>query len=490
MCSSFYVARICSYSNAVNTLPYVTCCIRRRPLTSELTTSDFAGIVCVAGEPQGDKATLVYYDECRYEHNSNGGVDYDSLTDSGCWARGGRELWRTDGTMEGTQRVRDTSGGGGAAAVSSGMRGSDPMYITSFGGNLYYSALTDAEGRELWKSDGNLDGAVSLVKDINNGVYDSGPKYLVECNGLLFFSAYTVEEGRELWKSDGTASGTALVMDIRSGVGVGSDVKNLACLGTTLFFSAKDGTNGAELWKSDGSSTSLVKDIWVGADSSNPEYLTVYGSLLYFAADTKLTIAGASDGVELWKSDGTTSGTVMISIREGSGGSYPRYLTPFTSKAQGATEKLFFLATDGKGVGNLRSASSHTSESQGMQLWVWDGTSATRGEIMQKVSKRRAEKDCDAVSYTLIQPHIPQPSIRLLPTSMWTRAAWTLTSPPILESIRTPCTTVPTLGIGTILLLLVVWVETSLAGTGCTAMTRPSCCGMMMWAWTQGICMR
>jgi len=99
------------------------------PSLGELTTSDFAGIVCVAGEPQGGEGAAKYYDECRFEHNSNGGLDYDSVMDSGCWARGGRELWRTDGSQEGTVRVIDSRGGGGNLNVQSGMRGSDPRYL-------------------------------------------------------------------------------------------------------------------------------------------------------------------------------------------------------------------------------------------------------------------------------------------------------------------------------------------------------------------------
>ncbi|MBJ64078.1 MAG: hypothetical protein CMB55_04705 [Euryarchaeota archaeon] len=62
---------------------------------------------------------------------------------------------------------------------------------------------------------------------------------------------------------------------------------HLTAVGNTLYFRANDGNNGLELWKSDGtaSGTVMVKDINSGSDSSIPSYLTAVGNTLYFRAD-------------------------------------------------------------------------------------------------------------------------------------------------------------------------------------------------------------
>lgn len=74
-------------------------------------------------------------------------------------------------------------------------------------------------------------------------------------------------------------------------------------LNGVLLFAATDGTKGRELWKSDGTATgtTLVKNIASGSASSNPQQLTVVGNYVYFTA------AGG-----LWKSDGTSAGTVLV----------------------------------------------------------------------------------------------------------------------------------------------------------------------------------
>ena len=76
----------------------------------------------------------------------------------------------------------------------------------------------------------------------------------------------------------------------------------------TLFFIADDGVNGAELWKSNGTAggTVLVKDIRVGTSGSSLANLTNVNGTLFFSADDGV------NGLELWKSDGTASGTVLV----------------------------------------------------------------------------------------------------------------------------------------------------------------------------------
>ncbi|MDX1488869.1 MAG: hypothetical protein R3268_11750, partial [Acidiferrobacterales bacterium] len=92
------------------------------------------------------------------------------------------------------------------------------------------------------------------------------------------------------------------------------------------YFSASDGNgvNGRELWMSDGTNagTVLVKDIRSGGGSSNPANLTVFNGALYFSADDGV------NGRELWKSDGTDAGTVSVKDIYPAGESLPEELTP------------------------------------------------------------------------------------------------------------------------------------------------------------------
>ena len=82
------------------------------------------------------------------------------------------------------------------------------------------------------------------------------------------------------------------------------------------------------------SKINLVKQIYFGSNNGYPSDLTAVGSTLYFTADD------GTNGYELWKSDGTATGTVMVKDISGSGDSWPYYLT-----VVGNT--LYFTADDG-----------------------------------------------------------------------------------------------------------------------------------------------
>jgi ELWxxDGT repeat protein len=258
----------------------------------------------------------------------------------------GVELWKSDGTAGGTVLVKDIQA----------FTDSSPASLVAVNGTLFFTANDGAHGVELWKTTGGP-GAAVMVKDIVAGPGGSAPANLTAVGNLLFFTAFAPNAGVELWKSDGTASGTVLVKDIRSGA-AGSYPANLTALGSTLFFTAGDAANGNELWKSDGTPTGtvLVKDIYPGpADAIAPSgvgaasSLTVMGNAVYFAADD------GTRGVELWKSDGTSNGTLLvkdINTTTGSG-SDPLELTVMGNR-------LYFSATNG---------------TSGSELWKSDGTS-------------------------------------------------------------------------------------------------------------------
>lgn len=267
----------------------------------------------------------------------------------------GRELWKSDGTLEGTRLVADIFPGPDGEGR--------PDILGAHDGLVYFTAYDGVHGRELWTSDGTSAGT-RMLKDLVPGAGDAfsriGSAEMIEVGGQLFFTASGGGHGQELFTSDGTSDGTVLVADIDpTGNGAPS---GLTDLGGILYFSADDGVNGRELWKSDGTTagTVLVADINpaddYGGPSSDPSGLTDVGGTLYFSADD------GEHGEELWKSDGTISGTVLVKdIDPGFDGysGYPLGSEPHELTDVGGT--LFFAAD---------------SPDHGRELWKSDGTTS------------------------------------------------------------------------------------------------------------------
>lgn len=86
-----------------------------------------------------------------------------------------------------------------------------PLAIAELNGIYYFTAEDGIHGRELFRSDGTADGTW-LVRDICPGFCSSvGPAVMAAMDGRLYFSADDGEHGFELWTSDGTAQGTQMV---------------------------------------------------------------------------------------------------------------------------------------------------------------------------------------------------------------------------------------------------------------------------------------
>jgi len=205
--------------------------------------------------------------DCWYLTASNSMLYFIARNEGG----GDFALWRSDGTEAGTIMIKVV---GSSNNVSN---------ITSGDNWTYFVTEDETVGQELWKTDGTVEGT-SLVADINP-LGDSNPRNLIYFNGSLFFNANDGEHGNELWKTDGTEAGTLLVKDIVPGEESGNPVQ--LTLFNNLIFFHKDNSETSELWMSDGTTegTSMIKVIRDYTHSHLSEF-TVANGYLYFI-DTK-----------------------------------------------------------------------------------------------------------------------------------------------------------------------------------------------------------
>ncbi|HVS01435.1 MAG TPA: hypothetical protein VMT16_01580 [Thermoanaerobaculia bacterium] len=128
----------------------------------------------------------------------------------------GRELWWTDGTPAGTQLLADAWPGPSAALPENwlGHPWFPPFDPSLVGDVLYYGASNGASGLELWRSDGTREGTYALV-DLVPGLFSSDPRHVAQLGDLLLFGARHPVAGRELWALDlSTVSAPLLSPDV------------------------------------------------------------------------------------------------------------------------------------------------------------------------------------------------------------------------------------------------------------------------------------
>jgi ELWxxDGT repeat protein len=138
------------------------------------------------------------------------------------------------------------------------------------------------------------------VKDLDP-LGSSRPRQLMGWNDTLLFSAHT-EVGEELWKSDGAAAGTVLVKDLVPGGEDDSSFPSAFTAGPAgVFFVARGAAGETELWRTDGTGTGTQRVVVLSGETFDP--LGSYARIVPFGAQTLVFTQ------RVWVSDGTQAGT-------------------------------------------------------------------------------------------------------------------------------------------------------------------------------------
>lgn len=214
-------------------------------------------------------------------------------------------LWETDGTSVGTREIADDFSNARLAAAD------DYLYLMEDGytlwrldksgalnavktfqdyisvqqmitvGNVVYLSSTD----DLWRSDGTPEGTFPLVsaKGINS---------LTKVGSGVMFRTGTSDGDEELWKSSGTPETTVRIKTIRSGGGIASRYYPTAVMNNIFYFVANDGIHGNEVWRSNGTSSGTYMAFDINGndkvESDNMEFdiasMAVFQNTLYFSA--------------------------------------------------------------------------------------------------------------------------------------------------------------------------------------------------------------
>lgn len=265
-----------------------------------------------------------------------------------------RGLWQSDGTIAGTQMIKSTPDFTSMSFLTKSWGGDIALFKSSIpivlNDHFYFLHHQRSGGDEIWKSNGTAAGTVCIKQTgsdsfgscalLNNVMYLLGSTSLWRTNGTtvgtwkvaslidatglvtfkdkLYFAASDSSHDKELWVSNGTTAGTRLFVDIKTfdttyygeQVYTGSDSwpNNFYTHNSKLYFTANDGVHGRELWKSDGTpaGTVMVADIQPGPDGSNFTNPVAIGNHLLFSAFDN------AHGQELWRTDGTQNGTILL----------------------------------------------------------------------------------------------------------------------------------------------------------------------------------
>jgi ELWxxDGT repeat protein len=221
------------------------------------------------------------------------------------------EIWKSDGTVAGTSYVTTLPDAIGLSNLNQFCSDGASVFNYSLDGTtntMYFGAYDGTNGNELWVTDGTATGT-HIVKNIKAGLGGSNPWGFFKIGNEVFFNCNEVGFEKKLWKTDGTNAGTVKVSVAEPFYIVNG---NVGKLGNKILFYAHNTVNGYEPYVSDGTAagTFMLKDINPSGNS-----LLAASQEMHLKSNSKYSFFIANNGTDttLWRTDGTTDGTIRLS---------------------------------------------------------------------------------------------------------------------------------------------------------------------------------
>ena len=221
------------------------------------------------------------------------GVEFVAVPENGFRNDDRMELWRTDGTREGTYRLP-------AEICVTYPYNENGAGETIAGGILYFAGRDAVLGCRPWRSDGTAAGTERLESRRPEGA-DRSPYDFATLGDKAFFATSS-----GLWTVDSRAGAVRLLRGLPG-------VRLITSAGSRLFFLSAMG-EGEALWVSDGEIggdtrqlRALPEDLCRDCDPPIQFLKPLAGGVVFLVADP-----GHNFDSRLWRSDGTERGTYPV----------------------------------------------------------------------------------------------------------------------------------------------------------------------------------
>jgi ELWxxDGT repeat protein len=203
----------------------------------------------------------------------------------GALAVSGPGLYRTDGTPPGTTLVQTFAGASLANLTVAGDRA------------FFFVSRPESSADELWITDGTAAGTS------RGPSFPRGRRSTAAVGRRVFAASCGTGTSCDLWSSDGTDAGTS-----RLRTTPGTRIDELLTVGTRVLFVVGE-TDSSELWAADGEGGEPRRLLQRAAIGSH-DLRDVSGIEIFRAQAAGCTTSECP--LELWRTDGTKEGTVMI----------------------------------------------------------------------------------------------------------------------------------------------------------------------------------